>query len=630
MKLRKNKINRENISDHKYFYFGNMTLRQLISQTVVTLSLLASTLILVVMSLSAGRNNSQKMFDNSTNFDNFTEGWYLEDNTEISIRKYVLPEDKKNEGITIHKEIPSNCKDEFSIGFEVRNLFYRAYIDLNDNGVEDDGEYLDDPQYFYGINEKFNKIHLNNIMLNESFAGHDLYIEVQSDSFVHSIILGATYGSESSVINSYYGRIDFQFYLGLALAFLSIMLFLFSFFNKTTRDIAPQLAIISLFGLAFSIYAVFSSGYFQILTGNLFIFDNLTGLMFSISIWLLSFYLYLKSSNMVMLVLSRICTWTMVTVIGLYVPMFFFPRFELPFLESISAVILVIVSVLSLINSLLKLDKKENIVFVAQEVLFVLCLIGSLVTQITLDYFASVVILEMSSVVLTTCALSFEFQVNVIKAKDDLKDREEEQQTRMAIMLAQIQPHFLYNSLNSIAVLCDMNPKLARDLTIKFSQYLRNNIDSLNKDAPVFFTNELKNINNYLDIEKIRFSNKLNIVENIEITDFYVPVLTIQPLVENAVKHGISKKPTSGVLNISTSQDKDNIYVTIEDDGVGFDTSILDSKEKLGKSIGFSNVKYRLESMVGGTVSIESEVGVGTKVVVTLPKMYNNSRGKNN
>ena len=204
-----------------------------------------------------------------------------------------------------------------------------------------------------------------------------------------------------------------------------------------------------------------------------------------------------------------------------------------------------------------------------------------------------------------------------------MQEQKEEQDTKVAIMLAQIQPHFLYNSLNSIAILCEVNPKQAHDLTIKFAQYLRNNIDALSKDSPILFRTELRSIKNYLDIEKIRFSDKLNIVDNIQVSDFYVPVLTIQPLVENAVKHGISKKPTPGVLMLSTTEDTNNFYVIIEDNGVGFDTSILEIKEKLGKSIGISNVKYRLKSMVGGDVKIESTIGKGTKVTVTLPKVLN-------
>ena len=218
--------------------------------------------------------------------------------------------------------------------------------------------------------------------------------------------------------------------------------------------------------------------------------------------------------------------------------------------------------------------------------------------------------------------ITLEYKREVIDSNQEVQQSTKEQEMKSKIMLAQIQPHFLYNSLNSIAILCDIDPRQARDLTVKFSKYLRNNINSLSEESAVKFTQELDNIRNYLEIEKIRFPNKLKIVEDIKVSEFLVPILSIQPLVENAVKHGISKKPTPSVLYISTYDDEENYYVQIKDNGVGFDVSILDEKKKSG-SIGIDNVKYRLKSISNGNVNIDSAIGVGTTVLVTLPKKDN-------
>ena len=262
-----------------------------------------------------------------------------------------------------------------------------------------------------------------------------------------------------------------------------------------------------------------------------------------------------------------------------------------------------------------------NIILLAIDIMFVL-LEFNVKTGVLAEFIDLIGI-----TVFVTLALSFEFNKNFIKSKNIIENQKAESDAKMSIMLAQIKPHFLYNTLNSIAILCESNPKQARDLTIRFAKYLRNNMNSLSYEYPVPFTQALEILRNYLEIEKIRFSNKLKVVENIHVTDFYIPVLTIQPLCENAVKHGIAKKPTAGTLTVTTFDDKYNYYIQIEDDGVGFDPKIIEEKSKSGQSIGLQNVRGRLKTMVGGELTISSTLNVGTKVVVTLPKKFNGPQG---
>lgn len=130
----------------------------------------------------------------------------------------------------------------------------------------------------------------------------------------------------------------------------------------------------------------------------------------------------------------------------------------------------------------------------------------------------------------------------------DIKLREQ----RMSLMLSQIQPHFLYNTLNTITALCRVNPKLAEETTVKFSKFLRENMYSIENFDTHPFERELEHIKIYLDIEKIRFGDRLKIVYDIETVDFRLPVLTLQPIVENAVKHGICKNVEGGTITITT------------------------------------------------------------------------------
>ncbi|MEG0272320.1 MAG: histidine kinase [Hydrogenoanaerobacterium sp.] len=191
-------------------------------------------------------------------------------------------------------------------------------------------------------------------------------------------------------------------------------------------------------------------------------------------------------------------------------------------------------------------------------------------------------------------------------------------QSRMAILLSQIQPHFLYNALTAICGLCDENPKEAKRVTAEFADYLRHNLDSLTQSKPVPFEDELEHTKVYLGIEQKRFEERLRIVYDIKRADFCVPSLTIQPLVENAVKHGIVKRKNGGTVTISTRERESCYEIIIADDGVGFD--INEPQTDPDTHIGIQNVRDRLWSMCGGTLDIKSEVGKGTAATIKMPK----------
>lgn len=191
-------------------------------------------------------------------------------------------------------------------------------------------------------------------------------------------------------------------------------------------------------------------------------------------------------------------------------------------------------------------------------------------------------------------------------------------QSRIAILLSQIQPHFLYNTLTTICGLCDENPKEAKTITAEFADYLRHNLESLSQTAPIPFVEELKHTQVYLGIEQKRFELRLHVVYNIETEDFCIPSLTIQPLVENAVKHGVLKRKKGGTVTI-TARDADVCFeIIIADDGVGFEQSSSLPATRL--HIGTQNVRDRLLSVCGGTLTIDSEVGRGTTAIIKIPK----------
>ena len=202
------------------------------------------------------------------------------------------------------------------------------------------------------------------------------------------------------------------------------------------------------------------------------------------------------------------------------------------------------------------------------------------------------------------------------------KLEKELEDSRIAIMLSQIKPHFLYNVLNSIYHLYRKEPETAQEAVSSFAEYLRCNMLSIEKNRPIPFNEEYQHIQTYLSLEQIRFRGKLDVVYDVDVTDFKVPPLTIEPLVENAVKHGVTKKRGGGIVTISTARTDEGVQIIVADTGIGFDP---DHYTEDGKPhIGIRNVRDRLQNMVGGSLSIKSS-GNGTIAVVTIPTKEANS-----
>ena len=190
--------------------------------------------------------------------------------------------------------------------------------------------------------------------------------------------------------------------------------------------------------------------------------------------------------------------------------------------------------------------------------------------------------------------------------------------SRTKIMLSKLQPHFLYKVLNSIYHLCGIDPKLAQSMVEQFSDYLRNNMSSLEQTGLIPFSEEYQHIETYLALERIRFPKTLDVVYNIEETGFRLPPLTIQPLVENAVRHGVTKKRGGGAVTLSTHAEDNAFVITVADTGRGFDPEHYADDGRI--HIGISSVRERLRIMCGGTLTIRSTLGCGTVATVTIPK----------
>lgn len=204
-------------------------------------------------------------------------------------------------------------------------------------------------------------------------------------------------------------------------------------------------------------------------------------------------------------------------------------------------------------------------------------------------------------------------------AEDERQLAEKERQlteSRISTMISQIRPHFIYNTLGSIEQLCELQPEAAAKLVHNFACYLRGNFSELDNHALIRLSKEIEHIRYYVSIEQIRFPD-MEIRFDLQSGDFLLPALSVQPLIENAIKHGLMKLPEGGTVKISSYETAACYWVSVEDNGAGFDTSILLDERK---HIGIRNIRGRVEAMCSGTLTVESIPGVGTKVVISIPK----------
>ena len=192
-------------------------------------------------------------------------------------------------------------------------------------------------------------------------------------------------------------------------------------------------------------------------------------------------------------------------------------------------------------------------------------------------------------------------------------------ESRISTMMSQIRPHFIYNTLGSIEQLCKLDPPKAGDLVHNFAKYLRGNFGELDNPKPILMSQEMEHVRHYVSIENVRFPD-MTFTFEMNSDDFHIPALTIQPIVENAIKHGLMKLQKGGTIRVVSYETEESFFVSVEDDGVGFDTSLLLDDRK---HVGLRNIRERLKVMVSGTLDIESAVGVGTKVIITIPKEDN-------
>ncbi len=219
----------------------------------------------------------------------------------------------------------------------------------------------------------------------------------------------------------------------------------------------------------------------------------------------------------------------------------------------------------------------------------------------------------ISSLAMFGLILSDQIEQDLRRQREIADQKLEIANQRASLAVLQMRPHFIYNTLMSIYSLCNQDPQKARQVTADFTDYLRRNFNAVASDSAVPFTAELEHTRAYLAVEQAQHRKLLAVEYDTPFTRFRMPPLTLQPLVENAVKHGLG--PYAGPLHVSirTRHTPSGAEITVEDNGPGFDPN-----DESKPHPALDNIRQRLEMMCGGTMEIASGGG-GTRVTVTIP-----------
>lgn len=279
------------------------------------------------------------------------------------------------------------------------------------------------------------------------------------------------------------------------------------------------------------------------------------------------------------------------------------PLYAVGFLWSIALLVLLIVFVLYHRKSFAGRD------FVVILLYPLSTLLANVVEMVIIDLMVAYV---MTAIVLGLIFVTVQYQ-------QEKQAAERENEAKISVMLSQIQPHFLYNTLATIEGLCKLGEMEQSEQALHvFSKYLRFNMDTLAVNKPITFEKELEHIKMFLWISGLRFKERLAVKYDIRTTGFHLPALSLQVVVENAVWHGITKRDAGGTVLIRTEETDKYWRITVEDDGVGFDQNERVPNDN--SHIGIDNARYRLWTMSRGTLELASTPGVGTTATIAIPK----------
>ncbi|MEG0832771.1 MAG: histidine kinase [Oscillospiraceae bacterium] len=578
--------------------------------------------VLAVISVSiyaAGAYQKIKPQEESTAID-FSDGWTYSEVSDPTDSQTPKKEDNSvKKRYILSKKLPDMLPQDAIMHLQINHNAVKAYVSgvrIPVEGVLEDG--------VFGI--RYPELYAT-VSLKQAYAGHLITLDVEDESGNSGIDIGnIRIISRNELTVSFVKEKTVQCILFVMLVTIAVLLFAAEIkFHGQYSDIGEDtFRYLKWFILIAAIWVLFDSkilgviyGYndFQYLASfysfmlmpipmALFIgemFDN-KNRIFKIIAWLLIANVLL---NIVLLMfgvihsLSQTLPIVHVLIIVLacvtfYMSIYNYVKYESPGTHEmiIGMLLFAMMALIALILFYFGKSDYYSLAFAAGQLLLIIFLsLGVIKKMISVTKFAM---------------KSEENEMKSLKAQNSL-------------LVSQINTHFFYHVLSSIRTLIKVDPDAAYKMLGDFSKYLRYKTDSNSqKNDLVKFSDELKQIKTYADLKKVLLGDRLKVIYEIETSDFYIPVLSVQPLVENAIKHGIEKKQNGGTVRISVGDEKDFYKVTVEDDGVGFDTKLVKDREAI--SVSQNNIKERLSYYGDNNIKIVSTPNKGTRVTLTFVK----------
>lgn len=544
--------------------------------------------------------------------------WYSE---EGEIKSFpVKQEVDKNQEYTIYAYLPNDCS-------KVNALFYRSLHQRVVVSIDDEIIYIydTDETRMFGL---ANPRKLNIINLPQGIENKKISITISTpypkySGYFSDVEIGEATQVVRLMYDKYIGGYIFSIIIMALVICFVLVNFLFLIFKINTKS----MIFILLSGLFVGLWlfgdskliTVYASGFFtnQLKYVSLMVFI----LLFSLYLRKISVLKYQKIFDII----------TVISVVNICVQCIFYLAniSDYVIFSPLSLIIILIQFLFYVLNCYSKIKNrtkegklKLRTIF---EFIVVIALFIATLANIILNHIANYNLNNVLGILFLVLIIIVYIK-NIIsilnKAVESTLYKERFKEAQNYLIQSQMKPHFIFNTLAAIRTLIVSSPKTAYEMTTNFSKYLRANINKIGPGEKVTFAQELDHIKAYLAIELERFKNRLNVEYDIECDDFLIPPLSIEPLVENAVKHGVCKKVKGGTVKISSKEYEDRYVVIVEDDGVGFDVDILDSDTKAG-SVGLKYIIIRLKELSEADFNIESIKGEGTKATVTIFKKVN-------
>lgn len=274
--------------------------------------------------------------------------------------------------------------------------------------------------------------------------------------------------------------------------------------------------------------------------------------------------------------------------------------------------LLLIPPILMMMVNLIGLYRNRTALTPRQRTAFLIYFLVPLVCMVIQMFFYGLLLIVLGT---SVAALFMFIYLLIDQAERSLRQAEENARQQASIYVLQMRPHFIYNTLTSIYYLCKKDPDKAQHVILDFSRYLKKNFTAIAKEDSVPFTEELEHARAYLSVEKARYEDKLFVEFDTPCTMFKLPALTLQPIVENSVKYGISPGLDPLYISIITQRSEDGVTIRVDDTGPGY-TQPKDDEPH----IALENIRKRLKINCNGTLKIEPREDGGTRITIFLPK----------